>query len=79
MANLKVKELLSWIEKNNIPEDAEIWMEYPQKYGVAQSTDENHCFEHAYSEVELTDYEFISGSTFGWSKEKNRIYIYHHY
>ena len=79
MSNLKIQDLLDWIEKSNIPKDFEIWMEFPQKSGVASGTKENPSYECVYSDIELVDVEYISSALIGVDKNKKRIYIYHHY
>lgn len=77
MHNLSLKTLLDAIERHNIPEDAEVWIEYPERYGVLSGGDESKTFDQIETPFESTD--MICATSFSWSKEKNRITILHHY
>lgn len=73
---LKVKDLKRMLEQMNVPDDAEIWIEFPVVSGVCvgDSTTPTH-------EVLVTDTEqredWINAATVGWSPGVNRVRIYH--
>lgn len=77
MENLTVKTLLDAIKNFNIPDDAEIWIEYPERYGVLQGGDAQKTFDSSSSPFDVTD--MICSTTFSWNKAKNRLTILHHY
>ena len=74
--SLTVKKLKQMIEQLNIPDDAEIWFEFPVVSGVASSDEE------ATHEVRTNEYEhredWIKASTAGWSPGSNKIRVFHH-
>ena len=77
---ITVKQLLEMVEKMNIPEDAEIWMEYPARYGVLTGSEEHPTFEHLQSQSEMPeDSDWISSYSLGWSPGSNKLRIFHHY
>lgn len=74
--SLTVKDLKKMLEQMNIPDDAEIWLEFPVSSGVA-------CHgEKSTHEVRTNEYEqredWINASTLGWSPGLNKIRIFHH-
>ena len=76
--SLTLGDLKKMIEALNVPDDAEIWVEFPLNSGVKQTnTEETPCVEQINNC--LGDKEiWISGSIVGWSPGSNKIRIYHH-
>ena len=57
-----------------LPDDAEIWMEYPARYGLAQPE-----IIESYSCPFNGETDLIQSLTIGIDRKKNRLIIYHHY
>lgn len=74
--SLTVKDLKRMLDQLNIPDEAEIWFEFPVASGVScvseQATHESRTNEHEGRE------DWISASTVGWSPGVNKVRIFHH-
>ena len=66
-----VRDIRRWIE--DMPDDAEVWIEYPKRYGLAQpeqilvlgSGDDSN--------------DMIQSLTVGKATDNSKLYIFHHY
>lgn len=74
--SLTVKNLKHILETLNIPDDAEIWLEFPIASGVS-SLCKRPCHESRVDEREKRE-DWICASTLGWSPGVNKVRIFHH-
>lgn len=64
-----VKELREAIK--NIPDDFEIWIEYPERYGFHSPFEMDTCFDG--------ETDCIKAINCGRDEHKRRFYILHHF
>lgn len=75
--NLTLGQLKKMIENLNIPDDAEIWIEFPIVSGVKTSSSDT--ISHYESRVNLNGNreDWISSASICWSPAQNRLRITH--
>ena len=61
-----VKELKDYLK--DIPDDYEVWIEYPKRYGTAKPTEIIKGFD---------DQDFIKSMSLG--KNESKVFIFHHF
>lgn len=74
--SLTVKDLKNMLETLNIPDDAEIWFEFPIASGVS-SVSQSPAHESRVDERDNRE-DWICASTLGWSPGVNKVRIFHH-
>ncbi len=55
-----------------VDDDAEVWIEYPARYGLAQP-------EVILGHFGDDDQDFIEAMCIGYSHDRKRVFIFHHY
>jgi hypothetical protein len=74
---MKAIDLRKALERYQVPDDAEIWIEYPAAYGLAQPQTIIHYPNDC--GIEGVNDDFIQCGTFGYDKEHKRFICFHHY
>ena len=69
---MTIGRLRTFLDDHDIPDDAEVWIEYPTRYGLAQP----ECILRNYGGE---DQDFIECLTLGHDKDKKRFFFFHHY
>jgi len=77
---LTVEQLLDFISRvEQITPDYEIYIEYPERYGLLRIDDVEIDVTKIYDEC-ISDYnDMIPACTIGANFDKKRLYIFHHY
>jgi hypothetical protein len=78
MGDVRLLELITFIRNHEIPDDAEIWIEYPERYGTAQPRDSifRQTQDSMYADEKV---DFIRAMSYSYSKIDKILYIRHHY
>ena len=79
MGDVRLIELLAFVRDCEIPNDAEIWIEYPERYGTAQPRESIFRQTNDGGSVPDDKTDFIRCMSYSYSKEDNILYIRHHY
>jgi hypothetical protein len=79
MGDVRLLELITFIRINKIPDDAEIWIEYPERYGTAQPRESIFRQTHDGGSTPDSYTDFIIAMSYSYSKKDNALYIRHHY
>jgi hypothetical protein len=86
MGDVRLLELITFIRINKISDTAEIWIEYPERYGTAQPKES--IFRQTLDwNSPPTDFapdpnyssDFIRAMSYSYSEKDNILYIRHHY
>lgn len=80
MGDVRLLELITFCRVNRIPDDAEIWIEYPERYGTAQPRES--IFRQTDDGIDAPNgdkTDFIRAMSYSYSKKDNILYIRHHY
>jgi len=86
IGDVRLLELITFIRNNKIPDNAEIWIEYPERYGTAQpkesifrQTLDWDCPDETFKPDPNYSSDFIKCMSYSYSKKDNILYIRHHY
>ena len=69
--------LKDWADQHNIPDDAEIWLEYPEQ--LAQPEVRDYVELKTESGHVVEDFDAIQCMSYVFNPNKNRFYIQHHF
>ncbi len=64
--------LRKYLANHAIPDDSEVWIEYPERYGTTTPV----CMIRHHGD---DDNDFIECLTLGWDHNAKRLFLYHHY
>lgn len=79
MGDVRLLELITFIRVNKIPDNAEIWIEYPERYGTAQPRESIFRQTNDGGSLPGDKTDFIRCMSYSYSKKDNILYIRHHY
>lgn len=69
---MTVKEIKRYTDR--LPDEAEVWMEYPKRYGLVQP----EVIETIGKDTS-DEFDVVECMSVGTNAEKSRLYIFHHY
>jgi len=79
MGDIRLLELITFIRNCKIPDDAEIWIEYPERYGTAQPRESIFRQTNDGGSMPGSKTDFIRAMSYSYSKKDKILYIRHHY
>lgn len=77
--NLTLGQLKKMIENLNIPDDAEIWIEFPIVSGVKTSSPNEQSHYERRVDLQGDQEDWISSASICWSPAQNKLRITHNH